>query len=1042
MQRKLITLILVFALGLVISSCRKTTPTTNDDPTNFLDLKVSESFKFESFSDLQTSIQVLNTKASGVEIVRIYDAHPNNGGRLILTGSVDESGVFDLPIRIASRLEEVYVARLSSVGANEYVAVPVSGNKIQFNFGSSSKDTDVVDPCDNTLVDNFNSNLTIPAGETWCVAAGRYATIKKLQIGTGGTLRVSGTANITKNYQQDGPDQNITVEVGGNLTLPKYALAYTVNNYGTINITGNGDGQLKGVFNNYGTVDCTIKLQNQGDLYNHGTFVTHEEFTNNSDGEFINYCSFYVVDQVNTKSGNDYDFKQNSYFVNNGYVKIDGKLEITGSGNKKTELGSGSLIECEDFKIEGDIEGPSDSNAQIKADDKGDVEGGADLRRFDLCSDDDDYNGNATYVDMTYCTNNVPAPSCDANEPPTITSSLQIGGLVNQAITPYVFTATGSTPITYTVGNLPAGLSFNSTNNTITGTPQASGTYNISLTAQNYMGIDEQTLVLIVTQPTAPPVITSALTDQTTVDEPYSYLLTASGTGNITYNATNLPAGLSFDPATQLITGSPTTAGTYNINLSASNAGGTTNEILVLTVGTPPEITNGLTASGTAGVQFSVFTVTATGSPTITYTASNLPQGLSFDPANQTINGTPLFSGVTNVLLTANNGYGTDSKTLVITINEGLQPPEITSLLTANAMENYPFSYTITADGSQPMLFDAGNLPEGLSFDGTTISGIPTTAGTYNIPIGAQNAAGVDSKILVLTVATGGDTDTDGDGIPDNIDQYPLDPTRAFNSFYPNETDFASLAFEDLWPAYGDYDFNDFVVNINYKIVTNAQNSVVDVIAQYQIMADGASLNNGFGIVFDVVPSTVESVTGYMKLGNAVILAPEGYEAGHTAQTVVIPFDAINPIMDGGMANTIPGGKYVQTVINTVTTHFGTPQASIGTPPFNPFIFVDQERGHEVHLKDQPPTEFVDEDYFGTDSDASDPAAGIYYRSTSGLPWGIETPINFNYPIETADILTAHLKFAAWAQSGGVDFEDWYMDEPGYRNEANIYVIP
>jgi len=54
----------------------------------------------------------------------------------------------------------------------------------------------------------------------------------------------------------------------------------------------------------------------------------------------------------------------------------------------------------------------------------------------------------------------------------------------------------------------------------------------------------------------------------------------------------------------------------------------------------------------------------------------------------------------------------------------------------------------------------------------------------------------------------------------------------------------------------------------------------------------------------------------------------------------------------------------------------------------------------------------------------------------------ITSTVNFNYPIETADILTAHLKFAAWAQSGGVDFEDWYMDEPGYRNEANIYVIP
>jgi len=146
--------------------------------------------------------------------------------------------------------------------------------------------------------------------------------------------------------------------------------------------------------------------------------------------------------------------------------------------------------------------------------------------------------------------------------------------------------------------------------------------------------------------------------------------------------------------------------------------------------------------------------------------------------------------------------------------------------------------------------------------------------------------------------------------------------------------------------------------------------------------------------------------------------------------------------MEGGLANTIIGGKYVQTTVNTVTTHFSTPLADIGQPPFNPFIFVDQVRGHEVHLKDKPPTEFVDSDLFGTWSDASVPASGFYYRSTTGLPWGIETPENFNYPIETADIVTVHLKFAAWAQSSGVDFTDWYKDKTGYRDQSKIYVIP
>jgi len=90
-------------------------------------------------------------------------------------------------------------------------------------------------------------------------------------------------------------------------------------------------------------------------------------------------------------------------------------------------------------------------------------------------------------------------------------------------------------------------------------------------------------------------------------------------------------------------------------------------------------------------------------------------------------------------------------------------------------------------------------------------------------------------------------------------------------------------------------------------------------------------------------------------------------------------------------------------------------------------------------MKDQPPTDLVDPDYFGTYNDASNPSQGLYYRSTSGLPWGFEIPVNFDYPIESVDILQAYLHFAEWAESSGVSYSDWYLNETGYRNEAFIY---
>jgi len=1054
MKKYIYILSLVFIIGTIFSSCYKVNNNPpNDSITNFLDLRVNEDFRFESFTNLQTSIQLASTKATGTEILQIYDAHPANGGKLILTGAADGNGNFTLPIRIASRLSEVYIAKLSSNGQNQYVAVPVTGNSIEFSFAGNNafKSVDTWCDCDpgDFLPNNYNDDLEINSGETYCVAEGDFVTIKKLELHAGGTLNVCGTAVIKKFYGGNSGQYiggYISVSPSGSMTVKEKGMPHDIDVYGTLDFTSKS-ANITGTLHNYGDVSSTVEIELNGSIINDGSFTTSDKFEIKENGSLTNNCQFYVTTStLSPLGGSDQDFKQEGALINNGYIKVDDKLELKGSGSKKTTLGLGSLIDCGDFKIEGDVEGPDSQGSQIAADDDSETKSDSDISGYvDLWvknNNDIDPNEGSKGPNVTEHAYTITAPSCAANVAPVLNGPFQIGGLVNQAITPYVITATGTEPVDYDATNLPSGIIFNSSTHTISGTPTAVGTYNISLTASNFMGDDTETLMLIVTQPTEPPVISSSLTASATVNQSFNYTLSATGTGPITYSANNLPGGLSFNSSTQEITGSPTAAGSYSIVLGASNDGGPTTEILVLTVGTPPTISSPLTASGTAGDQLVTYTLTAEGSPDITYSATNLPDGLSYNPNDHTINGTPTFGGVYNVTLQATNDYGSDVQTLVLTISEGLEAPVISSPLTDNGMKDFPYSYTITATGSQTITFSTSNLPDGLSVSGNLISGIPTVTGTFNISLTATNSAGTDNKTLVLTLGTGGSTDTDEDGVPDNLDAYPDDASRAFNSYYPDEVEYVSVAFEDLWPGYGDYDFNDFVANLNFKMVTNAQNETVDVIIKYQIMADGASLENGFGLVFDAPSSSVESVTGCLKFGNAVVMDPAGYEAGHTNSTVIIPIDNINTIMDGGMANTILGGKYVQTTVSTITTHFSIPQVSIGTPPYNPFIFVSQNRGHEIHLKDQPPTEFVDTDYFGTFTDASVPAEGKYYRSDSGLPWAIETAINFNYPIEQVDILSVHLKFAAWAQSSGQDFPDWYMNNSGYRNSENIYVVP
>jgi hypothetical protein len=165
-----------------------------------------------------------------------------------------------------------------------------------------------------------------------------------------------------------------------------------------------------------------------------------------------------------------------------------------------------------------------------------------------------------------------------------------------------------------------------------------------------------------------PPAITSPLTASGTVGVAFSYTITA--TNNPTsFNATGLPAGLSVNTTSGVISGTPTAVGSFSVTISATNAGGTGSATLSLTIGQtqqPPVITSSSTASGTVGVAFS-YQITATNNPT-GFNATGLPAGLSVNTTTGLISGTPTAAGSFSVTISANNAAGTGSATLALTI--------------------------------------------------------------------------------------------------------------------------------------------------------------------------------------------------------------------------------------------------------------------------------------------------------------------------------------------------------------------------------------
>jgi LruC domain-containing protein len=245
------------------------------------------------------------------------------------------------------------------------------------------------------------------------------------------------------------------------------------------------------------------------------------------------------------------------------------------------------------------------------------------------------------------------------------------------------------------------------------------------------------------------------------------------------------------------------------------------------------------------------------------------------------------------------------------------------------------------------------------------------------------------------------------------------------------------------------------VIDCNFNQISNASNSVVEIDGQISLRAMGAGFNNGFGFQLPFPASSVSKCTVINKrtglpiiLANTISIDPAtGLEKNQDKAVVILTEHGFNLLPSKGTGigtNTTPGVAWVKpdTLLVTITLKTPIPLATIGNAPYNPFIFVDGVRGHEVHLPDQAPTNLADMSLFGTGDDNSIPAQGRYYRLKNNMPWAISFADHYDYPIEKSDIINTHLHFAEWALSGGATFKDWYLNKTGYRNNALIYQKP
>lgn len=236
----------------------------------------------------------------------------------------------------------------------------------------------------------------------------------------------------------------------------------------------------------------------------------------------------------------------------------------------------------------------------------------------------------------------------------------------------------GGVSATYTVSPaLPAGLTLNANSGVITGTPSAVTAVNTYVvTATNSYGSTTANVVLTVND--AAPfnlnyassgVVFTRNSAITAISPTYfGGLVTAFSV------APALPAGLSLNPGTGVLSGTPTapTAAAVYV-VTATNTGGTTTSSLNLTVKDIPP--TGLTyASNPVSYSKASGAITPnlpsnTGGTATSYRVPSLPPGLSLDLSTGAISGTPTtIAAQASFTVTASNAYGSTTVAVLITI--------------------------------------------------------------------------------------------------------------------------------------------------------------------------------------------------------------------------------------------------------------------------------------------------------------------------------------------------------------------------------------
>ncbi|HEY7381720.1 MAG TPA: Ig domain-containing protein [Gaiella sp.] len=317
--------------------------------------------------------------------------------------------------------------------------------------------------------------------------------------------------------------------------------------------------------------------------------------------------------------------------------------------------------------------------------------------------------------------------------------------------------------LTHILGNMPPGITIHHEGQpvkvSLRGTPEAPGTFTFDLDLRdNCNSIPSQNRYTMIVLPAL--AIQQASLPPAKVGQFYSVGLTATGGGTMFWSVVEgaLPAGMSLDEKTGVLSGTPTALGSTPFTIQVRDPDPRkTRKPFTLNVVGDVSIAPLKLQKAEVGVAFSASLQSSGGlEPRTWAVVGKLPAGLALNPATGALSGRPSASGKFRVSFEVTDALGT--KALVAT--RFSIAPRLT--ITTKALETRAgsaFDTGLRASGgttTRVWRVASGTLPRGVRLDRATgaLEGTPRRSGIFRVTFRVTDGLGGSAtKRVVLSVA-------------------------------------------------------------------------------------------------------------------------------------------------------------------------------------------------------------------------------------------------------------------------------------------------